>query len=118
MWRYRMIQQKLESKAHQLGCRLRRVSARNTSKLAFDGSGLLVRDKQNASLCTFKNGKQYNCDLNASYNIGARYFIREYQKTTTAKKWSQLEAKVPLIGRRTQCTWSTYRTLLEVAAAR
>lgn len=118
MWQYRTTQKKLESKAHQLGCRYRRVSARNTSALAFDGSGYLIRDDQNASLCTFKNGKQYNCDLNATYNIAARYFIRDYQKTISAKKWSQLEAKVPLIGRRTQCTWSTYRTLLEVAAAR
>jgi len=31
-------------------------------------------------LCTFQNGKQYNCDLSASYNIGARYFPREYCK--------------------------------------
>ena len=115
MWRYRAIQQKLELKAHQFGCRLRRVSAKNTSKLAFDGSGIINRDNQNASLCIFKNGKQYNCDLNASYNIGARYFIKEVEKTTSAKKWSQLEAKVPLLGRRTQRTWSTYRTLLEVS---
>lgn len=33
---------------------------------------------ENHSLCTFGPEKQYNCDLSASYNIGARYFIREF----------------------------------------
>ena len=33
------------------------------------------------SLCRCQTGKQYNCDLNASYNIGARYDIRELLKT-------------------------------------
>ena len=28
----------------------------------------------------FPNKKFYNCDLNASYNIGARYFYREFYK--------------------------------------
>ena len=27
-------------------------------------------------VCSFKSGKTYNCDLSASYNIGARYLIR------------------------------------------
>ena len=30
------------------------------------------------SLCTFQNGKIYNCDLSAAQNIGARFFLREY----------------------------------------
>lgn len=29
---------------------------------------------------TFQNGKIYNCDLSAAQNIGARFFLREYQK--------------------------------------
>ncbi len=41
---------------------------------AFDGSGKVKRDKKNYSLCTFPNGKKYNADLCASYNIGARYW--------------------------------------------
>ena len=36
-----------------------------------------TRDRENHSLCAFQTGKRYNCDLSASYNIGARYFIRE-----------------------------------------
>ncbi|MGL5548262.1 MAG: transposase, partial [Culicoidibacterales bacterium] len=85
--------------------------------LAFDGSGEVKRNQKNASLCVFKTGKHYNCDLNASYNIGARYFIKEYAKSMSAKTWSQAVAKVPLLERRTQCTLSTYKALYEVAMA-
>ena len=62
----------------------------STSKYAFDGSGTTNRrsvyhyehgnKKYNYSVCKFQNGKIYNCDLNASYNIGARFFLREYEK--------------------------------------
>ena len=96
------------------GIRYRRVNARNTSKLAYDGSGKVIRDKKNAKLCTFATGKQYNCDLNASYNIGARYFIKEAQENLSEKKWSQAVAKVPELGRRTQCTLSTLISLHQV----
>ena len=58
-------------------------------------------------LCVFKSGKQYNCDLSASYNIGARYFIREIQKSLPETERSVVEAKVPDIQRRTSCTLST-----------
>lgn len=124
MWKCRTIIKKLEHLAHKYKLRFSRVNARNTSALAFDGSGYVKRDKNNASLCQFpsgftaggnlsyKNGKIYNCDLNASYNIGARYFIREILKTTSEKKLSQLQAKAPEIVRRTQCTLSTLRLLV------
>ena len=111
LWAKRKIQQKCEHQAHNFGMRFSRVSAKNTSKLAFDGSGYVDRNTKNASLCKFKNGKQYNCDLNASYNIGSRYFIREIEKTIPKKKWLQYEAKVPHIARRTWCTLSTLRNL-------
>ena len=46
-----------------------------------DGSGRVLRGQQanlpTYSLCRFQNGKVYNCDLSASYNIGSRYFIRD-----------------------------------------
>ncbi|HSH84797.1 MAG TPA: transposase, partial [Guyparkeria sp.] len=32
-------------------------------------------------LATFQNGKQYNADLNASYNIGARYWAWKHKLT-------------------------------------
>ena len=39
-----------------------------------------IREVYNYSLCTFPNGKVYNCDLSAAQNIGARFFLREYAK--------------------------------------
>ena len=114
MWAKREIQEKVKHKAHSNGIRYRRVNTRNTSKLAYDGSGKVIRDKKNAKLCTFATGKQYNCDLNASYNIGARYFIKEAQENLSEKKWSQAMAKVPELGRRTQCTLSTLISLHQV----
>lgn len=114
MWAKREIQEKVKHKAHSNGIRYRRVNTRNTSKLAYDGSGKVIRDKNNAKLCTFATGKQYNCDLNASYNIGARYFIKEAQENLSEKKWSQAVAKVPELERRTQCTLSTLISLAQV----
>ena len=89
LWRHGEIQTLVEHKAHRLGMRIRRVCAKNTSKFAFDGSGEVSRgtylqngeEKYNYSICIFPSGKQYHCDLNASYNIGARYFVRELLKS-------------------------------------
>lgn len=114
MWAKRLIAHKIEEKAHTVGMRFRQVCAKYTSALAYDGSGTVKRSKKNYSLCTFKTGKQYNCDLNATYNIGARCIINEYKKTISEKKWSLIEAKVPQLMRRTQCTLSTLISLYEV----
>jgi IS605 OrfB family transposase len=113
-WAIKKLQTKIEEKAHRVGIRLNRVNAKNTSKLAFDGSGKVNRDITNFSNCTFTTGKQYNCDLNASYNIGARYFIKEINKAISVKKWSDVVAKVPQLQRRTQCTLSTLISLVAV----
>lgn len=94
LWRKQEIQKLVKHKAHILGIRISRICAWNTSKLAFDGSGKVERgkfiqngiEKYNYSICTFKNGKQYHCDLNASYNIGARYFIRELLKSDSVMR--------------------------------
>ena len=109
MWRKNYIQDLVEHKAHRIGVRISRVCAKYTSRLSFDGSGEVVRDPDNHSLCTFKNGKQYNCDLSASYNIGARYFIRELLKPVSVKRQSLLWTKVPEAERRTTCTLDTLR---------
>lgn len=111
MWRKQTIQRIVEHKAHRKGIHINRICAWGTSKLAFNGSGEVERDENNYSLCTFKNNKTYNCDLSASYNIGARYFIKEIQKTTSVKKWSQVLAKVPELQKRTLCTYSTLLSL-------
>lgn len=76
--------------------------------------GEVARNSTNMALCRFRNGKQYNCDLNASYNIGARYFIREYLKPIPETEWSLIMAKVPELERRTNCTLSTLFSLYAV----
>lgn len=107
MWRKNSIQAMVAHKVHRCGMHISHINARNTSKLAFDGSGEVTRSKDNYSNCTFTTGKKYNCDLSASYNIGSRYFIRELLKPLSATVRSRLEAKVPSIVIRTNCTLST-----------
>jgi IS605 OrfB family transposase len=115
MWKKNTIQSTVEHKAHKNGIRISHVCAWGTSKLAYDGSGVVLRGKDanlgTYELCKFPSGKVYNCDLSASYNIGARYFIREVQKILPAMVWSDIVAKVPECQKRTRCT---YNTLLEI----
>ena len=125
-WRYKRIYKVLCHKAHQHGLRVARVNARNTSRLAFDGSGWSKRGfeiKPNApyALMQFSTGKIYNADLNASYNIGARYLIKHLLKTVTATQRLALEAKVPQVAKRSTCTLShliNLRSELAVLTAR
>ena len=118
MWKKQSVQEITEHQAHRLGMRISRVCAWGTSAYAFDGSGRLTRDPKNHSLSVFGNGKQYNCDLSASYNIGARYFIRELLKPVPETERSALEAKVPAVQRRTSCVYADLRKLSEVMAER
>ena len=110
-WRYKRIYKVLTQRAHQYGLRIARVNARNTSRLAFDGSGWSKRGREITpetpyAEMRFTTGKTYNADLNASYNIGARYFIRHILKTVTETQWLALEAKVPQVAKRSTCTLS------------
>ena len=110
-WRYKRIYKVLTQKAHQYGLRMARVNARYTSRLAFDGSGWSKRGRKIApdtsySTLQFSTGKFYNADLNASYNIGARFFIRHLLKTVTVTQRLALEAKVPQVAKRSTCTLS------------
>ena len=118
LWRARYVQSMVSDKAHRLGIRISRINARGTSRLAYDGSGRVSRgreaDLESYSVCRFANGKIYNCDLNASYNIGARYFIREILKSLPVKERLALEAKVPQVAKRSTCTFST---LISINAA-
>ena len=106
-WRVQYVQQMVEHKAHRNKIRISRVNAWNTSRLAFDGSGVVTRDAENYSLCTFTTGKRYHCDLSASYNIGARYFVREIYKTLTVTQGQRIAAKVPECVKRSTCTLSS-----------
>lgn len=84
LWRANDVQERMELQTHRFGMRISRVCAWGTSKLAFDGSGEVLRGDDaglpSYSVCRFQNGKIYNCDLSASQNIGARYFLRCLQK--------------------------------------
>lgn len=108
----------MEHKAHRKGIRVSHICAWNTSKLAFDGSGKVLRGKDARfdayELCKFNNGKIYNCDLSASYNIGARYFIRGLQKSISEREWSDIVAKVPECEKRTLTTYSTLIKLKKI----
>ena len=125
-WRYKRIFSVLGLKAHRHGLRISRVCAYNTSRLAFDGSGIVKRgwkiSKETPySIIQFTSGKFYNADLNASYNIGARYFIRHLLKTVTVTQRLALEAKVPQVAKRSTCTLShliNLRSELAVLTAR
>lgn len=91
LWRKNDVQNRVELQAHRHGMRISRICAWGTSKYAFDGSGRVDRHSvyryehgrkvYNYSICTFQNGKVYNCDLSAAQNIGARFFLREYEKS-------------------------------------
>lgn len=90
LWRKNDVQKRVGLQAHRHGMRISYVCAWGTSNLAYDGSGHVDRHSvcrfkhgetvYNYSLCTFPSGKVYNCDLSAAQNIGARFFLREYEK--------------------------------------
>jgi len=114
LWYKYKIQNLTTHKAHLNGIRVSRVLARGTSQYAYDGSGELDRNSKK-DIATFKSGKIYHTDLNASYNIGVRYFIREYLKPLSEMVRVQLEAKVPLIVDRSRQTLASLIRLSKVA---
>ena len=111
LWRSQEVQSIVTNKAHRLGMHISHICAWNTSRLAYDGSGFVLRGKNGGfntyELCRFQNSKIYNCDLSASYNIGARYFIREILKSLDESSRLLIEAKVPQCSKRSTCTFST-----------
>lgn len=118
LWKVRKVQSMVTDKAHRHGMRISHICAWNTSRLAFDGSGKVLRGTEsskisanNYSMCEFPSGKLYHCDLNASYNIGARYFIRELLKSVSVTKQQHILAKVPECAKRSTCTLSTLISL-------
>lgn len=115
LWRSQEVQAIVTSKAHRLGMRISHICAWGTSKLAYDGSGIVKRGEDGGfntyELCKFQNGKTYNCDLSAAYNIGARYFIREIIKSLDESSRLHIEAKVPQCSKRSTCTFSTLISL-------
>ena len=107
LWRKQAVQAMVTHKAHREGIRISRVNPKYTSALAFDGSGFVHRHKNNYSLCTFQTGKAYHTDLNAAYNIGARYYVREIIKSLPERDRLEIQAKVPELSKRSTCTLSS-----------
>ena len=104
------------------------------SRLAFDGSGYVnrgrhIKAREDANGIThtfgygtveFKNGKLYAADLNAAYNIGARYFVREICREIPDEIIAPVAAEVPGVVHRSQCTlsslWMLSKALLSWSA--
>ncbi len=76
-WLHRATVRQAEASCEEIGLRLALVHPRGTSAWAYDGSGKVVRHRHAYGRCRFANGKEYDADLSASYNIGARWFVRE-----------------------------------------
>ena len=73
------------------------------------------------SVVRFSSGKFYNADLNAAYNIGARYYIRFLMDFLRARLSSEdfgaLSAKVPQCSVRSGCVLSDLINLWGVACS-
>ena len=113
-WRKIAVYNKAYEMAHRNGIRVSTVNPNGTSRYAYDGSGLVERDNDNYSICKFVSGKTYNCDLSASYNIAARYYIRETLKPLDVNSRSELETKASLALSGTKLTYNTFKVLLNV----
>ena len=113
-WRKIAIYNKAYEMAHRNGIRVSTVNPNGTSRYAYDGSGEVERDNDNYSICKFVSGKIYNCDLSASYNIAARYYIRETLKPLDVNSRSELETKASLALSGTKLTYNTFKVLLNV----
>ena len=65
------------------------VIAAYTSSLAYDGSGIVKRDRNNYALAKFSNGRRYNADLNGSQNIAARGILKLTRRNDREDKTQQ-----------------------------
>jgi len=106
-WLHRLLVQRTEQSAQELGLSVKFVHPRGTSSFAYDGSGKVSRDKTNYSQCQFQSGKRYNCDLSASYNIAARYLVRLLNRLKPVRGKSVGAKALPTAGPRVPVTLSS-----------
>jgi len=98
-WLQGRIQKYTKYKGHAEGTRFSRALARGPSEHAYVGSGKVHRIG-NRQITVFSEGQKiYNADLSASYNIGARHWIREIADHSK-KAWVETlrscrETKIP-----------------------
>ena len=70
LWRSQYVQAMVTDKAHRLGMRISRICAWGTSRLAYDGSGPVLRGKKSSQCNKAKKKKSY---LNVKYQF--RYVL-------------------------------------------
>lgn len=85
-WLHRLVVKQAVQTAEEKGLRIGFVFARGTSSWAYDGSGRVVRERFNYGRARFTSGKEYDCDLSASYNIAARWFARHIETSPARGK--------------------------------
>ena len=99
-WLHRLLVKQVEQTAEEKSLFVSFVPPRGTSAWAYDGSGRVVRDRFNYGRCRFASGKEYDCDLSASYNIAARYFVRrELRKRLDAERREAVRQGSPVGGK-------------------
>ena len=94
-WLKAKIRTLTEMKWRELGGKVIDVVAAYTSKLAYDGSGRLKRNRSNYAIARFANDRVYNCDLNGSYNIAARGIIKLTSRNDREDSTSKSSGKSP-----------------------
>ena len=99
-WLKSRLVQLVADKFAEIGGKVEFVFPRGTSSYAYDGSGRVKRDKKNYALATFASGKKYNADLSASYNIAARFWLkqkptRRNRSGSASSKSSRTEPRMP-----------------------
>ena len=94
-WLKAKIRTLTEMKWRELGGKVIDVVAAYTSKLAYDGSGLVKRNRSNYAIARFANDRIYNCDLNGSYNIATRGIIKLTRRNDREERSSQSSRRSP-----------------------
>ena len=94
-WLKSMIRDYTEMKWQEVGGKVIDVIAAYTSKLAYDGSGVVQRDSKNYALAKFTSGKRYNCDLNGSQNIAARGILKLTRRKDSEERSSESSGRSP-----------------------
>ena len=94
-WLKAKIRDYTEMKWREAGGKVIDVVAAYTSKLAYDGSGMVKRNSKNYALAVFPNGRQYNCDLNGSQNIAARGILQLTRRKDSEERFSKSSGHSP-----------------------
>lgn len=94
-WLKAMIRSYTEMKWQEVGGKTVDVIAAYSSKLAYDGSGVVQRDSKNYALSKFTSGKRYNADLNGSQNIAARGILKLTCRKDSEERSSKSSGRSP-----------------------